>query len=325
MKLTKYLLYLITNLGLGLMTAFGQQKITNPVLNHDFPDPTIISANGIYYAYATNSKKDERLTHIQLATSKDLTHWKDEGDALPAGATWARGDFWAPHVLFDKQLGKYVMYYSAQSVSDTLGKCLGVAFADKPEGPFKDKGTPFLTGKSFINIDPCAIIDQATGKKLLYWGSAHQPINVQELSDDWKSLKKGTVKQAVIYPKVEGGYDRLVEGAWIDYYKGYYYIYYSGDNCCGPNAHYAVMVARSKNAFGPFERLGETSKNKTSVILEKNEKWLAPGHNSIFRDKKGNAYIAYHAIATDKAKSEGRVFLIAPVVYKNGWPKVIMP
>jgi arabinan endo-1,5-alpha-L-arabinosidase len=298
------------------------KKINNPLFPGDFADPTVIVAEEKYYAYATNSKASGTYQHIQLAASNNLTDWQRVGDALPEGAVWAKGDFWAPHVLFDKDMGKYIMYYSAQSISDSLGKCLGVAFADKPEGPFKDIGRPFLAGKSYINIDPYAMIDPASGKKLLYWGSAHLPIHVQELSADWRSFKNGSVKKPVIFPKVEGGYDRLVEGAWIDYHDGYHYLYYSGDNCCGPNAHYAVLVARSKNAFGPFERLGETAANKSSVVLEKNEEWLAPGHNSIFRDGKGNAYIACHAIAADQSNAKGRVFVIHPMVYKNGWPEI---
>ena len=41
-------------------------------------------------------------------------------------------------------------------------------------------------------------------------------------------------------------YQRLVEGAWVHRRDGWYYLFYSGDNCCGPNAHYATLVARSR-------------------------------------------------------------------------------
>jgi len=293
--------------------------IVNPVLNHDFPDPTVIRAGNKYYGYATNSVVGGKYVHIQLAGSTDLAHWEDEGDALPAGAAWASKDYWAPHVIYDPQVKKYVMYYSAESKADSTGKCIGVAFADSAQGPFVDMGAPLISGKAFEDIDPCAIIDPKSGKKLLYWGSDHHPIQVQELSDDWKSFKPGSAAKPVLHPRQEGKYDKLVEGTWIDYANGYYYMYYSGDNCCGP-VNYAVMVARSKDPFGPFERLGQTNASSSSVILEKNADWTGPGHNSIFRDEKGRVYIAYHAFRAEKPA--GRVLMISPVVYEKGWPVV---
>src|SRR5690606_8585959 len=119
-----------------------------------------------------------------------------------------------------------------------------------------------------------------TGKKLLYWGSDFQPIKVQELTDDWSNFKPGTSPKPLVFPARENNYDRLIEGAWVDYHNGKYYLYYSGDNCCGAEAHYAVMVARADHAMGPFKSYGEINNTGNSVILERNNQWLAPGHNS---------------------------------------------
>lgn len=307
----------------------GSHTLTNPVLNQNFPDPTVIRFNGNYYAYATQGSVAGKTWNIQIASSPDLQHWTLEGDALPQKPQWADStqDFWAPHVLYDGDLKKFVLFYSGESDDTTTGKCLGVAFADSPTGPFTDKGTPLLCGAGFRNIDPMAFIDPKTGKKLLYWGSDFQPLNVQEMSGDWTTFKEGTTATPVVYPGKEPKYTILLEGSWVDYQNGVYYLFYSGDNCCGTGANYAVMVAKATNAFGPFQRLGETKPSGSSVILEKDSTWLAPGHNSIFRDEKGNAYIAYHAIDYGKWKqhtdSGGRVMLIQPIVYKNGWPEVV--
>ena len=302
----------------------------NPVLDKDFPDPAVIRfTNGKYYAYATQGWFNGKQLNIQVASSDDMFNWKMEGDALPQKPLWASAtwSFWAPDVLYDTLLKKYVLFFSSGTNDTTQGKCIGVAFADLPEGPFIDKGSPLICGEGFVNIDPKPFIDPATGKKLLFWGSGFQPLKVQELSDDWTTFKPGTTPQNLVWPGNEKSYTALVEGSWVDYQDGYYYLYYSGDNCCGPKAKYAVMIARATTAFGPYTRLGETNTSGSSVILEQDERWLAPGHNSIFTDAKGNEWIAYHAIdrrmPSDKTNDTRRVMLINPVIYKNGWPVII--
>jgi arabinan endo-1,5-alpha-L-arabinosidase len=306
----------------------------NPILNQNFPDPTVILApDGKYYAYATNTKPDDKWINIQVTTSTDLFNWKYIGDALPQKPTWASNtqNYWAPHVLYDASLKQYVLFYCARNNDTTYGMCIGVAFSSSPTGPFVDKGTPLMKGKDFRVLDPMAMIDPKTKKKIMYWGSDFAPISVTELTDDWKDIAPNTKTVAVIPINNERDYTKLVEGAWVDYHDGKYYLYYSGDNCCGDNANYAVMVARADNAFGPFTRLGETRADGSSVILAKDDTWFAPGHNSIVHDKNGNIFIIYHAIWKNEAdasraqkqnKYVRRVMCIEPVVYKNGWPVV---
>lgn len=297
----------------------------NPVLDQNFPDPTVIKApDGYYYAYATNTSIDGMVVNIQVSKSKDLVHWDKVKDAFPDKPSWAQKDLWAPHVLYDSEKQTYYLYYSAESKSETFGKCMGVATSKSPTGPFVDKGTPMLCGEGFINIDPMAYDDPSTGKKLLYWGSGFEAIKVQELSEDRMEFKEGSSPTELIHPIVNDNpdnYQKLVEGAWVEKHKDFYYLYYSGDNCCGDGAHYAVMVARSKSATGPFESYAESTNSQNSVILKGNKKWIAPGHNSIVSDQDNQNWIVYHAIdAADKSK--GRVMLIDKVTYKDGWPKI---
>lgn len=305
-------------------TAVAETYI-NPIYAADFADPTVIrAADGFYYVYGTNTEVDGETVNIQVARSKDLVEWEHVGDALPVKPKWADKDFWAPHVLYDSTNQTYYLYYSGESASETMGKCLGVATSRSPTGPFVDKGEPLLCGESFESIDPMAFDDPATGKKLLYWGSAHLPLKVQELTDDRLNFKPGTGPTEVIqaiHNNDPANYQNLVEGAWVTFRNRYYYLFYSGDNCCGDKAHYAVMVARSRNATGPFETLAEATGKENSVILELNDQWTAPGHNSIVTDDAGQDWIVYHAIDADK-RNGGRVMLLDKIVYRDGWPYI---
>ena len=309
----------------------------NPILNHDFPDPAVIhAADGFYYAYATQTERDGGWINIQVARSADLINWVHVGDALPEKPSWAKGtqDFWAPSVVYDGS--DYLMYYSATpDICDVpeRGHCLAVATAESPAGPFVDMGMPLLLGMGFEYIDPMVFDDPVSGKPYLYWGSGFQPIKVQQLAEDRKSFAHGTEPTNIVWPNpIEGAFPRLVEAAWVIRHDDFYYLFYSGDNCCGPDAYYGVMVARSKNPTGPFETLEEARGVPHSLMLFKSERWLAPGHNCIVTDKSGATWIIYHAIDVNKPRqtqedaiNSRRILLIDKVHWRDGWPFVGTP
>jgi arabinan endo-1,5-alpha-L-arabinosidase len=312
----------------------------NPVLDENFPDPAVLRASdGYYYVYATQGEGGGRMLNIQAARSLDLVRWTRVGDALPVKPAWASQtqDFWAPHV--SEHDGRFYLYYSAKPdaalTDDKRGLCLAVATADRPEGPFTDIGQPLQCGEGFVNIDPFAYDDPATGKRLLYWGSGFQPIKVRELGPDRISFAPGssaTDLVAVIDNKDPANYQRLVEGAWITRRDGFYYLFYSGDNCCGPNAHYAMMVARSRSATGPFETMAQATGAGNSVVLELGGNWVAPGHNAVVEDARGNHWLLYHAVDARRPRSKPgdeinsrRVMLLDRLNWANGWPQVRSP
>lgn len=323
-------LALMCILWLGLSACGSNQPLhqsavfpSHPTIDTNFPDPTVVLApDGYYYVYATNTETAEGLLHIQVARSKDLMDWEMLGDALPDPPTWADRDFWAPHVLYDTLLQTYFLYYSGESVDPTIGKCMGVATSKNPAGPFVDKGEPLLCGETFVEIDPMAFDDPVSGRKYLYWGSGHQPIKVQELAEDRRGFKQGSEPLAIldtIRNDDPDNYQRLVEGPWVVYRDGFYYLFYSGDNCCGENAHYALMVARSASPTGPFETMAESTGSGNSVLIERYKQWIAIGHNSVVQDKTGQEWVVYHGIdSTDRAK--GRVMLMHPLEWERGWP-----
>jgi arabinan endo-1,5-alpha-L-arabinosidase len=328
-----FLLSFLFLLAACVLPAREQGGYVNPVLDGDFPDPAVLgAADGYYYVYATQGNS----LNIQLARSRDLVRWERLGDALPVKPAWASRthDFWAPHVV--EHGGRYFLYYSAKPdaalTDSSRGLCLAVATADRPQGPFTDSGRPLQCGEGFVNIDPMAFDDPASGRRLLYWGSGFGPIKVRELAPDRISFATGsqaTDLVPVIRDEAPANYQRLVEGAWVIRRGGHYYLFYSGDNCCGPNAHYALMVARSRSTTGPFQTLAQATGRPNSVILEANRTWIAPGHNSVVADGRGDLWLLYHAVdsrrprarATDEINTR-RVMLLDRLVWRDGWPEV---
>ncbi len=301
-------------------------------IDADFPDPAVLRAeDGSYYAYATQGSVAGRMVNIQLARSPDLAQWQHLGDALPVKPAWASRtqDFWAPHVA---RVGEgYALYYSAKpdaALDDPeQGLCLAVATAARPEGPFTDVGEPLLCGPGFVNIDPMLFDDPQTGRRWLYWGSGFGPVKVQEMTPDGLAFAPGSAPIDLVAPVPTddpANYRRLVEGAWVTLRDGWYYLFFSGDNCCGPKAHYAVMVARSRAATGPFEVYPENG----GVILEAAPGWTAPGHNAI-AERDGESFILYHAVdaARPRTRPEDevntrRVMLVDRLAWCDGWPVV---
>ncbi|HEX8819378.1 MAG TPA: glycoside hydrolase family 43 protein [Archangium sp.] len=333
-----------------LCAVLTAASYTNPVFDEDFPDPTLIDAgDGWFYAYATQGDVAGRVQNIQVARSRDLVRWERVGDALPVKPTWASQTqlFWAPDV--HRRGRTFYLYYSAGLDPDRAARfkkeqgaadskegvfCLGVATSSRPEGPFRDSGRPLQCGLSFVNIDPMAFDDPRTGKKYLYWGSGFQPIRVRELAADRLSFKKGSAPVELVRADKNIPFQSLIEGAWVLYRDGYYYLFYSGENCChGPlqEIKYATMVARSRSATGPFETLAQATGAPDSAILRRSDAWIGPGHNSVVTDREGQEWIAYHAIDVRRPHVEAvisgdrsvrRPMLIDRLTWRDGWPRV---
>ena len=114
--------------------AVGYEKIINPVLPGDRPDPTVIEINGEYWAAATSN---EWSPLFPIFKSKDLVNWELVNYVFPDGAPdWALNNFWAPELSYDEKQGKVYLYYTARDKRTKRLSC-AAAVADSPMGGSK--------------------------------------------------------------------------------------------------------------------------------------------------------------------------------------------
>lgn len=71
--------------------------IVGPVITENFPDPSVIYADGKWYAFATNNG----VYNVPVAESTDFLNWTVLAqDALPDAGVWSDGtNVWAPDVV----------------------------------------------------------------------------------------------------------------------------------------------------------------------------------------------------------------------------------
>lgn len=218
-------------------------------------------------------------------SSPDLKHWRSRGvvirrDDIP----WIRNDgavehfLWAPGVATVR--GKWYLYFSVGPQNPTPSR-IGVAVADRPEGPYRDSGRPLVTGGGaatgeYEAIDPMVFIDPRSGKAYLYaGGSAGARLRVWELNRDMISLAR---EVPIEQPP------QFTEGVFMHERAGIYYLSYSHGHWNGPD--YSVHYATASSPTGPWTYRG--------AILTGDARHQGPGHHSFVRAPDGNWLIVYH-------------------------------
>ncbi|PXA89768.1 glycosyl hydrolase 43 family protein [Nostoc sp. 3335mG] len=214
-------------------------------------------------------------------STRDLKSWQSRGELIRRDQIgWIKDDgapehfLWAPGVA--TRNGKYYLYFSVGPQNPTPSR-IGVAVADRPQGPYRDSGRPLVTGdKSFEAIDPMVFNDARSGKSYLYaGGSAGAKLRVWELNPDMVSLKR---EVPVANPP------QFTEGAFLHERNGTYYLSYSHGRFNGPS--YSVHYATAPSPVGPWKYRG--------AILTSDATHKGPGHHSFVRAPNGQWLIVYH-------------------------------
>jgi xylan 1,4-beta-xylosidase len=287
-------------------------KYRNPVRAGDFPDPSVIRVGErTFYAVTTST---DWAPFFPIFRSTDLVDWELVGHVFAQRPDWCAGNFWAPD--FAEKDGRFYVYYTARRKEGTL--CVAVATADRPEGPYLDHGP--LIGQAYGSIDAMAA-DDADGSRWLLWkedGNAHDrptPIWAQRLSADGLVLLGEKIELLRNDAPWEGA---VVEAPHVIRRNGWFYMFYSGNACCGEGCAYAVGVARARALAGPWEKCPH------NPILATNEAFRCPGHGAPVDDGAGNWYYLYHAYEErSDAVYVGRQLCLDAIRWgAGGWPSI---
>lgn len=230
-------------------------------------DPSVIKTGDTYYVFGS---------HLAAAKTTDLMNWTKVADGVNTGNplipnvtvelaeafAWSQvTSLWAADVI---QLddGKFYFYYNTCK-GDSPRSAMGIAVADKIEGPYVNKGV-FLKsgmwgeaspdGKIFDArihpnaVDPHTFRDNA-GKLWMIYGSYSGGIFIMEMD---KTTGMPLAGQG--YGKhLLGGNHARIEGAYVTYspQSNYYYMFTSFGGL-DANGAYNMRVARSRNPDGPY-------------------------------------------------------------------------
>ena len=255
----------------------------NPIFPGWYADPEGVVFKNRYWVFPTYSAPYNQQVFLDAFSSPDLTGWARHPRILDTAAVrWAKRALWAPAVV--EKEGRYFLFFGANDIQKNGEPGgIGVAVADRPEGPYKDYlGRPLVD--SFYNgaqpIDQFVFKDVDGQYYLIYGGWRH--CNMAKLKGDFTGFvpfADGTTFKEI----TPEGY---VEGPFMFRKDGKYYFMWSEGGWTGPD--YSVAYAMSDSPMGPFKRIGKILQQDSAVAT-------GAGHHSVIRHpKKDLWYMVYH-------------------------------
>jgi beta-xylosidase len=311
--------FLILFLSSSLLSQSQVQKKSlagNPVFPGWYADPEGAIFGDQYWIYTTYSAPYEKQVFLDAFSSPDLVTWTKHARILDtARVKWAKRAMWAPSIVEKDK--KYFLFFGANDIqSDKEYGGIGVAVADKPEGPFKDYLGHPLIDKFHNGAQP---IDQFCYKDgdqyyLIYGGWGH--CNIAKLKNDFTGFTP--FNDGSVFKEITP--DGYVEGPFMFKHNGKYYFMWSEGGWTGPD--YSVAYAIADSPFGPFKRVGKILQQDPKVAT-------GAGHHSILHSSKSDKwYIVYHRRPLTEKDGNSRVTcidemffdekgLIKPVIITN--------
>lgn len=266
---------------------------TNPVMWADVPDMSITRSGDEYYLISTTM---HLMPGAPVMKSKDLVHWEivsyvfDTLNDNPKydmvdGTVYGRGQ-WASSIRFHN--GKYYVLFSP---NDNPFRSYLYTTTD-PSGKWD-----LLTRMPHFHDNSLFFDDD--GRVYVFFGTGQ----LRELNEDLSGVKEGGVDMTAFKPDVDE--TGLLEGSQVIKHNGKYYLlmisWPKGENR-------RQVCYRSDKITGPYEK---------KVILEDNFAGFPyAGQGCIIDDVNGD----WHALIFQDRGAVGRVPLLMPVRWVDGWP-----
>jgi beta-xylosidase len=279
-----------------------------------------------YYAFATESGF-LGLINVPVIRSSDLVNWYWAGipqagstapgkDAMRTLAPWVEfGGNWAPSVMFNPTLSKYVMYYTAKSTTTSIGggrECVGVATSDRPDGSYVDGNQQPLKCDPNVGdtIDPSPFVDSAGTLRLQY--ADQFAIRTQALTANGLGLS-GSVS-TLLSAAVPWEAGRVEAPSMIQTAGTGILLFYSGN--VFTSSGYAVGSSRCATAASSCTR------TSPSPVLATRGNLYGPGSQSPFQLPDGSWRLAYHAWVNTVGYDSGgqRTLHILPLRFSGTAP-----
>ena len=252
----------------------------NPIIRDQYTaDPTARVFDGKVWLYASHDiispVEPERrwfcMADYHCFSSEDLVHWTDHGVILDQkDVPWGNPEgysMWAPDCV--ERGGKYYFYFP-NAPREGRGFAVGVAVADRPDGPFTPQEKSI---QGVFGIDPCCLL-ASDGNAYLYWSG--MGFSGAKLKENMTELDGTPVRLDTPLPA--GG---LKEGPFVFEREGKFYLTYPWVQ----DRTESLVYAMADSPLGPFEYKGK--------IMEKSLSECWTNHHS-FVEYQGQWYLFYH-------------------------------
>jgi hypothetical protein len=242
------------------------------------------------------------MADYHVFSSTNLTDWTDHGVIVSQDKIgWVNPtsySMWAPDCI--ERNGKYYFYFPA-NIKTGKGFGIGVAIADKPEGPYVPHPEPITNVRG---IDPCVFIDK-DGQAYIYYSLNR--IFAARLKDNMTELASEPVVLGDLPTK------GLVEGPFFFERNGIYYLTYPHVENKIERLEYAI----GDNPLGPFK--------VTGVIMDETPMGTWTNHHSLVQYN-GQWYLFYHQSAYSPKSDKNRSVCIDSLFFnEDGTIRKVIP
>ena len=265
---------------LAALTIVIAATAQNPIIHDQFTaDPTARVFNNKVYLFPSHdipAPSGQRqdwfcMEDYHVFSSENLTDWTDHGVILSQeNVPWGKPDgysMWAPDCVYKN--GKYYFYYP-NAPREGRGFAIGVAIADRPEGPYTPEKESI---KGVGGIDPCVLIDD-DGAAYLYWSG--MGIRGGRLKENMTELANGS-------QVMEGLPEGFKEGPFAFKRDGRYYLTFPWVR--KDKGTETLAYAMSDSPLGPWQFKG--------IIMAEHDNSCWTNHHSLL-EYKGQWYLFYH-------------------------------